>query len=99
LVGFLTFNGHNNIQDYRYGEILSGSDVEDSDSEGDHVVWTSSDYTSDMGAEFKQEDEEFGDVRNSYVHKFVDVLLTMAVRNASEAQTQKPLSEVCVVDP
>ncbi|CAK9236830.1 unnamed protein product [Sphagnum troendelagicum] len=81
------------FHDYRYGEILSGSDVEDSDSEGDHVVWASSDYTSDMGAEFKQEDEEFGDVRNSYVHKFVDVLLTMAVRNASEAQTQKPLSE------
>jgi hypothetical protein len=51
-----------------------------------------------MGAEFKQEDE-FGDERNSYVHKFVDVLLTMAVHNASEVQTQKPLSEVCVVDP
>jgi hypothetical protein len=27
------------------------------------------------------------------------VLLTMAVHNASEAQTQKPLSEVCFVDP
>ncbi|CAM6009222.1 unnamed protein product [Sphagnum balticum] len=81
------------FHDYRYGEKLSGSDVEDSDSEADHVVWAAGDYTSDMGAEFEQEDEEFGDVRNSYVHKFVDVLLTMAVHNASEAQTQKPLSK------